>query len=537
MAPDNTTLAVASHFSLSPADLLIIGLYFAGLLYLSLRCAKHHDSTDAFFLGKRRLPGWAIGLSLVGTSISSITFLAYPADSFKTTWIRFLPSLMLPLAIFIAAFAIMPKFRAAGTTTAYEFLAKHFGNPVRRYAAIVFVIGQILRISTILYLIALLIQQLTGLSASMSILICGGFVMAYTLIGGLEAVVWTDVVQTIVLTLGGIVCFTIICQALPGGLTEVIQTAWAANKLSFGQSTAAGIEPLSWSLNFSEKTISLLLVLGLVNWLVEYSGNQNTVQRFCACRSNWDARQALWICAATSLPIWAFYLLLGTALWVFYQTFPDAHAQAVLAGNASAETILPHFILTVLPTGITGLVIAAAMSAAMSSLDSSLNAISAVGVTDLTPKRLRTRPMQNQLNWARALTLAAGLLMIFGALAMHHLEIQTLKDLLVVLTSVASGGLFGLFAAALWTQRGTPGSVWAGILLCGLFTGWTLMSEKTGLPKAWQYPFDLYYTAIFTNILMFVTVISQPRKSGRDTPSPAQLQTLQARSPINGIST
>lgn len=513
MAQDGDALTITSQFALSIPDLIIIGLYFAGLLYLSLRCAKHHDSTDAFFLGKRRLPGWAIGLSLVGTSISSITFLAYPADSFKTTWMRFLPNLMLPLAILIAAFAIMPRFRAAGTTTAYEFLAKHFGNPIRRYAAIVFVIGQVLRISTILYLIGLLIQQLTGLSPSMSILICGTFVLAYTLIGGLEAVVWTDVVQTVVLAVGGIICFTIICQALPGGITEVFQTAWAADKLSFGQSTPNGIEPLGWSLDFSEKTISLLLMLGLVNWLVEYSGNQNTVQRFCACRSNQEARRALWICAATSLPIWAFYLLLGTALWVFYQTFPDTHAQAVLAGEASAETILPHFILTVLPSGITGLVIAAAISAAMSSLDSSLNAVSAVGVTDLSPKTLRSLPMRSQLNWARALTLGAGLIMICGALAMHHLEIQTLKDLLVILTSVASGGLFGLFAAALWTKRGSPGSVWLGIVLCGLLTGWTLLSDKTGLPEAWRYPFDLYYTAIFTNIVMFLTVISRPRRN------------------------
>lgn len=515
MAANTEILSTSSAFSLGFADVCIIGLYFAGLLYLSLRCAKHHDSTDAFFLGKRRLPGWAVGLSLVGTSISSITFLAYPADSFKTTWIRFLPNLMLPLAIFIAAYAIMPRFRAAGTTTAYEFLAKHFGNPIRRYAAVVFVIGQVLRISTILYLIGLLIQQLTGLSPSMSIFLCGAFVIAYTLIGGLEAVVWTDVVQTVVLALGGIVCFSIICQALPGGLTEVFQTAWAANKLSFGQATHHGIEPLGWHLNFSEKTITLLLMLGLVNWLVEYSGNQNTVQRFCACRSNQEARRALWICAATSLPIWAFYLLLGTALWVFYQTFPDAHAQSVLNGEASAETILPHFILTVLPSGITGLVIAAAISAAMSSLDSSLNAVSAVGITDLSPRSLRALPMRSQLNWARALTLLTGALMMAGALAMHHLDIQTLKDLLVILTSVASGGLFGLFAAALWTNRGSTASVWAGIALCAAFTGWTLLSEKVGLPEAWRYPFDLYYTAIFTNILMFLVVITRPRSAKR----------------------
>jgi SSS family solute:Na+ symporter len=497
--------------ALSAPDLFIILAYFAGLAWLSLRCAKHHDSTDAFFLGKRRLPGWAVGLSLVGTSISSITFLAYPADSFKTTWIRFLPNLMLPLAILIAAFAIMPRFRAAGTTTAYEFLAKHFGNGIRRYAAIVFIVGQVLRISTILYLISILIQQLTGLSPTVSIFLCGGFVVAYTLIGGLEAVVWTDVVQTVVLALGGVVCFAMICQALPNGLLDVVQNAWGADKLSFDKMTPEGVAPLSWHLNFSDKTISLLLMLGLVNWLVEYSGNQNTVQRFCACRSTKEARKALWICAATSLPIWAFYLLLGTALWVFYQTFPDAHAQAVLAGTASAETILPHFILSVLPIGLTGLVIAAAISAAMSSLDSSLNAVSAVGLTDLSPQAFSHQPMAAKLRWARLLTLGTGTIMMLGALSLHHLEIQTLKDLLIILTSVASGGLFGLFAAALWTRRGSPGSVWCGITLCALFTGWTVISERTGLPDAWQYPFDLYYTAIFTNLLMFITVVSRPR--------------------------
>jgi SSS family solute:Na+ symporter len=298
-------------------------------------------------------------------------------------------------------------------------------------------------------------------------------------------------------------------------LGNIIETAWLADKLSFGQAAGDSITPLGWQLNFSEKTISLLLMLGLVNWLVEYSGNQNTVQRFCACRSNQEARKALWICAATSLPIWAFYLLLGTALWVYYNTFPDPHAQAVLAGKASAETILPHFILTILPTGITGLVIAAAISAAMSSLDSSLNAASAVGLTDLSPRSLQARPMQDKLNWARLLTLGTGFIMMLGALALHHLDIHTLKDLLVILTSVASGGLFGLFAAALWTQRGSAGSVWLGIVICGMFTGWTLISDKTSIPEAWRYPFDLYYTAIFTNLLMFCTVISRPRNIRR----------------------
>src|SRR5690606_30959804 len=131
---------------------------------------------EKYFVGGRSFPGWAIGLSLVGTSISSVTFLAFPADAYKTAWIRFLPSLMLPLGVAIAAFYFLPIFRRGRVTSAYEYLENRFGPGIRVYGALTFILGQLTRLSLILYLVSLVIHEITGLNPILCILIGGAFV-------------------------------------------------------------------------------------------------------------------------------------------------------------------------------------------------------------------------------------------------------------------------------------------------------------------------------------------------------------------------
>lgn len=229
-------------------------------------------------------------MSLVGTSISSITFLAYPGDAYKTAWLRYLPNLMLPVAIFIAAYVFLPFFRRGNTITAYEYLEHRFGPLIRVYGALVFIIGQLVRISLILYLLSLLIHELTGLSPEMSIILGGVLVAVYTIVGGIDAVIWTDVLQTIVLVIGGLFCLAVIISSLPGGLEQIITTASEQGKLAFSELRDGQLVPVEWSLSLQDKTGSMLLLLGLTAWLTEYSANQNTVQRFCASKSDAEAR-------------------------------------------------------------------------------------------------------------------------------------------------------------------------------------------------------------------------------------------------------
>ncbi|MCK5649393.1 MAG: sodium:solute symporter, partial [Gammaproteobacteria bacterium] len=304
--------------SLSLPDLLALIGYLIIVMAIGLYFSRKNTSTEEYFVGGRSFSGWVIGLSLVGTSISSITFLAYPGDAYKTAWLRYLPNLMLPVAIFVAAYIFLPFFRRGNTITAYEYLEDRFGPSIRVYGALTFILGQLVRISIILYLLSLLIHELTGLSPEMSIIIGGVFVAVYTIVGGIDAVIWTDVLQTIVLMLGGLFCLAVIIGSLPGGLEQILSVASEHGKLAFAELKGDELIPVDWSFSLQDKTGTMLLLMGLTAWLTEYSANQNTVQRFCASKSDAEARKAMFVCAFTSLPIWAFYMFLGTALYVFF---------------------------------------------------------------------------------------------------------------------------------------------------------------------------------------------------------------------------
>ncbi len=492
--------------SLSIPDLLALLGYLLIVMAIGLYFSKKNTSTEEYFVGGRSFSGWVIGLSLVGTSISSITFLAYPGDAYKTAWLRYLPNLMLPLAIFIAAYVFLPFFRRGNTITAYEYLEDRFGPSIRVYGALTFILGQLVRISLILYLLSLLIHELTGLSSEMSIILGGVFVAVYTIVGGIDAVIWTDVLQTIVLAAGGIFCLVVIVNHLPGGLNQIIDMASEHGKLAFAELKSGQLVPVNWSFSLQDKTGTMLLLMGLTAWLTEYSANQNTVQRFCASKSDSEARKAMFVCAFTSLPIWAFYMFLGTALYVFFQVFPTETASQILNGEQKAEQILPYFINHYLPSGVAGIVIAAALAAAMSSLDSSINAISTVSIVDIYRRFSKTQKGdKHYLMVAKFIALFVSVLMIIGALLLMEAETKTLQDTATILVAIVSGGVLGIYLLGFFTDQGDARAVWSGLILTGLFTIWTILARKGLLPDGWGLPFDLYYTAIIGNLLMFLT--------------------------------
>lgn len=485
-------------------DLLVLAGYLIGVIAMGFYFSKKNVGTEEYFVGGRSFGGWVIGLSLVGTSISSITFLAYPADAYKTGWLRYLPNLVLPMAVFVAAHLFLPFFRLKQTTSAYEYLENRFGPSVRVYGAVAFLVAQLVRISIILYLLSLLMHEISGWDPIICIVATGFFVALYTIMGGIEAVIWTDVVQTLVLASGGLVCLWVIVNALPGGLGQVFSVAAEHGKFMFAEWHDGSPQPVRWDMSFLSKTGTMMLFLGLTNWLTELCTNQNVVQRYCAAKSSHEARKALWVYVSCSLPIWAFYMFLGTALFVFYQQFPQLDAQAMLDGSKKAEQILPYFILHELPVGLVGLVIAAALAAAMSSLDSSLNAISAVGVVDIYRRHLapdKTDKHYLQMAWLFAVL--AGVWMVFGAIMIFEAETKTLQDTGTVLVSLLSGGLLGLYLFGFFTTRGDARAVWLAIASTVAFTAFTLAVQRGWLWFDIELPFDLYYTTIIANLLMF----------------------------------
>ncbi len=485
-------------------DIVTLVTYFAAMAAVGIWFARKNTNTEEYFVGGRSFPGWAIGLSLVGTSISSVTFLAYPADTYKTAWLRYIPNLALPFAALVAAYAFLPFFRRAKITSAYEYLESRFGPSVRVYAGCVYIVSQLVRTSIILYLVALLVHEMTGFSPILCILVSGLFTAFYTITGGIDAVIWTDVAQTIILVLGGVFCLGVIVFELPGGFSQIFEVAVPENKFSFSELKDGSLQPVPWGFSLEKKTVLMMFFVGLTTWLREYSSGQHVVQRYAASKSLHEARKAMWISVVCSLPIWAFYMFLGTALYVYFQVFPVPEATEALEGVRKAEQVLPFFVIHYLPPGVTGLVIAAAIAAAMSSLDSSINSISTIAVTDLY-RRFYRRNLSDRhyLRVAQLLACLASALMIGGAVILTYLETKTLQDTALILVSVLGGGLVGLYIFGFFTDRGDARAVWWGLGCTILFTGWTIFSSHGLLPKGLSASFDLYYTAILGNLLMF----------------------------------
>jgi SSS family solute:Na+ symporter len=462
----------------------VMGLWFA----------KRNRSTEAYFLGNRNFPGWAIGLSMVGTSISSMTFLAFPAAAFALDWRQVVPNLMLPLVAVLAILVFIPLFRRGQATSAFEYLEERFGPLMRLYGALSFVLLQLIRLGTVLYLVAIPVSVLLGVPIVWVIVLGGLFIMVYTVAGGIEAVIWTDVVQTLVLLGGGVLCVMFIALDLPGGLGRVMADGWDAGKFGVGEMT--------WDLG--ERTFYTMILLGIFMWLSEYSSNQNVVQRYLSARSLREARKATGLCAVLSVPTWSLFFFVGTALFVYYQAMPDE----VVAGLHPDE-VFPHFIVTQLPVGVAGLILAAVLAAAMSSLDSSINAVATVSVVDLLKRRFAPgRDDGFYLRWARLISVAAGLMMIAGAIVFDRLPKESMVDLTLIISAVFGGCLCGMFLLGFFTTRVDGLAVGVALIVAVIANVYFALNTIGWLPEALAVDLHAYWVGIVVNIIFAVIAYS-----------------------------
>jgi SSS family solute:Na+ symporter len=492
-------------------DMLVVAVYFGSMALMGMYFSRRTNTTENYFVGGRAYPGWLIGVSLFGATISSITFVAYPADAFKTAWMRYLICLTLPAGVFIAARWFVPFFRRGKITSVFEYLEARFGPKTRVYGASMFIIAQCMRISMIQYLVALLFHKITGWNVPVCILLGGAVTAYYTIVGGIEAVIWTDFVQSIILTAGGLLILGAIIWKLPGGIGRILEVGQEHGKFGFSKRANDGsLHPIPWGISLSHKTVFMLLIVGLFQWLGEYSTNQEVIQKYCASRSAADARRAMWLCCWFCVPTWGYFMFLGTGLFVFYQVFPDAAATEMLNGTKKAEEILPYFVTTQLPAGLTGIVVAAVLAAAMSSMSSAMNSISAVAITDVYKRHLAAgRDDHHYVFAAKTVTLASAIVMIAGAYWLFLSENVTLQDLWTEMQSVVAGGLVGLYMLGFFTKRGDGRAVSIGILFAVVLSALVSMSGLGWLPPAVSRQidslFDSYYTGVIGNVIMFVT--------------------------------
>jgi solute:Na+ symporter, SSS family len=218
------------HFGI--IDTIVLVVYFAAMAGIGVYFARRNKTTEGYFVGDRNFPGWLIGFSIFATSISSMTFIGFPADGYKTAWYRMTPNFALPIAVIIATTFFLPFFRRSHVTSAYEYLEARFGPKTRVYAAAAFILNQVVRLSIILYLVSVLLHEITGLDPYVSILVGALITSFYTIMGGIRAVLWTDFIQSLVLWGGGVAVIFALLYKIPGGLGEVISLGTANNMVA-----------------------------------------------------------------------------------------------------------------------------------------------------------------------------------------------------------------------------------------------------------------------------------------------------------------
>lgn len=466
-------------------DVVAILVYLAGMVAVGLYFARRNKTTNEYFVGNRSFSGWILGLSMLGTIISSATFLALPAAAFVLDWRQLAVNLVLPAVAIVAVVVFIPFFRRGDLISAFEYLGHRYGTLPRLYGTLSFIMMQLIRMAQILFLVSIPIQFLTGAPIAFVIVAAGLFVAFYTIAGGIEAVVWTDVVQTLVLLVGGVLCFSCVAVDLPGGIRQIVEVGAAHDKFSLGS--------LEW--NLDDRTFWTVIILGLINWIAIYSGDQNMVQRYAAARSTHEARKATILYSVIALPMWTMFFFTGTALFVFYEVFPDP-----AVASMEADQVLPYFILTQIPAGLAGIVIAAVMAAAMSSLDSGINAIATVVVVDLMkPFLLRNHDDRYYLRAARVIAAAVTVLVVAGAITFSLIEKESMNDASLIVTSVFGGCLMGLFLLGFFTRRVDGTSATIALALAIGFNVYLGLGLLDRLPGAWTLGVHSYWVGAFVN--------------------------------------
>lgn len=458
---------------LSIPDLMIFLVYMLGIIGFGVSFYFKKRTSRDYVTGGGRLPSWALGMSIFATYVSSISFLALPGNAYQSNWNAFVFSLSIPVAALIAVNFFVPLYRKIQSPSAYAYLENRFGLWARIYASICYLLTQMARMGAIMYLLALPMQALFGWDIPTIIIFTGLAVMVYAMLGGIEAVVWTDAIQAIILIAGAVGCFLLIIWEMPGGLGQVLDIAKQDKKLSLG----------SFSFDWSQNTFWLILIYGLFINLQNFGVDQSYIQRYKGATSLEAARNSTWLGSLLYVPVSMLFFMIGTSLYAYYKVNPQL-LPIGLSGLDQSDKIFPYFIVTSLPKGFIGLMIASIFAAGMSTLSTSINSSATVILEDHFKKYISPNLSQkSEIKVLYASSFFMGLISIVIALAFNGAE--SALDTWWALASIFSGGILGLFLLGILTQIKSKIPPVMGVIVGLLVIGWISLGDilqDFGLP-------------------------------------------------------
>ena len=483
-------------------DYAIVLLSILAAIGTGVFFAHKQKDTSQYFAGGGKIPAWAVGISIFATLISSVTFLAYPGAAYAGNWILLVQGLMVPIVLLALVWVIVPLFRKVIRLSTYEYFERRFGLFARLYSSLAFTLGHFSKAGTVFFLVSMALATFLDINIYSIVLVLGITIIVLTLFGGMEAIVWMDVAQGFLLIGGGVMCILILMFGIEGGPTETFRIASEYNKIDFG--------PYDWSL--SELCFLVMVLNGIFYALQKYGTDQTIVQRYLAAKNDKEAKKAAYIGVLMSVPIWALFMFIGTALFAYYH----AAGAPLLPEGLKADEVFPYFIAHELPVGIRGLIIAALAAAAISSLDSDLNCLSAIAVQDYYMCFRKNASDQEQLRFGKWMVVAAGL----GAIGVACLYItwggEGVLGALFSLYAIFSAGIVGIFMLGLFSRRANKQGLYIGIAAAVAFTAYAVLTSTkvdihgTGVKETlldlgeWNFKHHKYMLGVYSHLIVLI---------------------------------
>lgn len=462
-------------------DLLVIIIYLLAMVLVGVYFSRKNKNAAQFTTASGTIPGWALGLSMYATFLSSNTFLGVPGKAFGSNWNSFVFSLSMPFAAIIAAKFFVPFYRKSGEISAYTHLEHRFGPWARTYAMVCFMLTQLARMGSIFFGIALTLQALTGVDMKTIMIVTGICIIVYTVLGGMEAVIWTEVVQGIIKTIGAFIVLYIILREMKGGIAEIYRIGSAEDKFSLG----------SFSLtDFHSSTFWVVFLYGFFINLNNFGMDQNYVQRYHAARSPKEASRSIWLCVYWYLPMSLLFFVIGSALYAYFSQHPELliHVKEQVALEKGVDInsltpadygdkILPYFMVLKVPKGLVGLIIAAILSAAMSSISSGMNSSATVFLKDIYQRYINPNPgPKKEMRILYTVTALSGILSIVFGIAI--IGVKSVLDLWWEFAGIFSGGMLGLFLLGLIVKKAGNVEAVTGTVIGIIVILWMSLSKN-----------------------------------------------------------
>ena len=440
-------------------DIIVFLLFTGGVVAFGCSFFKKKGTSEEFTSAGRSLPGWVVGMSIFATYVSSISYLGYPGKAFSGDWNAFVFSLSIPIASYFAARYFVPFYRSQDSISAYSFLENRFGPWARIYASSCYLLTQIARTGSILYLLALPMNVLLGWHIQTIIVVTSVAIVLYSMLGGMKAVIWTEAIQGIILIGGALVCMFILLFDMPGGPVQTFSIAMEDGKFSLG----------SFGSSLSESTFWVCLIYGIFTNLQNYGIDQSYVQRYHTAKNEKEAKFSALFGGYLFIPVSAVFFMIGTGLYAFYKVHPG-----ILPDGVGADYVFPFFIVNELPVGLTGLLIASIFAAGMSTIATSVTSSSTIILTDYYQRFRKHAGKRERMLVLKLSSVGVGVAGILVAFA--FMSVQSALDAWWALASIFSGGMLGLFLLGYISRKARNFDAVLGVVCGVILVCWIVIS-------------------------------------------------------------